>query len=95
MEESPRAKWKGHKEYVHMGVKNFRHEQCPYTALDSGCKNRHIKEVHDVIKDHICERCGSDFSRKHSLSMHNRACLEKEKKSNLVSCCYDIRDGFE
>ena len=58
------------------GNKKFKCDQCPYNGKDL---KRHIKGVHDKIKDHICGRCGYAASRKHHLDSHKRGCQKTRR----------------
>jgi uncharacterized Zn-finger protein len=35
---------------------------------------RHVKSVHDKVKEHQCEGCKVWFSRKDNLKQHHRKC---------------------
>ena len=52
---------KRHKESVHLGVKRFTCEQCPFTARDRGGLNRSVRTVHEKVRDHICKKMWLHF----------------------------------
>ena len=63
-----------HRMHVHQGIKRketavIECEKCPYTSTPGNVK-RHVKLVHDQIKDQICEECGKGFSSKEELKSH-------------------------
>ena len=60
-----------HRGSIHkVGELKFQCENCTYKAISRKDVKRHIKAVHEKIKDHICKECGFAFSRMSSLKMH-------------------------
>ena len=63
-----------HRMHVHQGIKRkdravIECEKCLYTSTPGNVR-RHVKFVHDQIKDQICEECGKGFSSKQELKSH-------------------------
>ena len=64
-------------------------KMCPYvTAIPSHLK-RHIKGMHETIRDHVCEDCGYATSQKCNLNYH-RISVHKmgENKFKCELCPY-------
>ena len=60
-----------HRIAVHkMGEKEFKCDQCPYSAYHKYHLKSHIKDVHDKIKAHKCTYCEYATSRKSNLKKH-------------------------
>ena len=43
---------------------------CAHSAYDLSALRRHVKSVHDKIRDHSCEECGMRFSVRQTLTRH-------------------------
>ena len=63
--------------------KKFKCEQCPYAAGYSSHIKRHIKVVHEKIRDYICGECDYTASKKINLMRHVKEVHEKVR--DLVS----------
>jgi len=67
----------------------FSCEQCPYSAKHFSSIKSHVKEVHDKIRDHVCNVCGYATTRKRSLLRHFDAVHKKgEKRFKCEHCPY-------
>ena len=66
-----------HEDVVHKGIKNWpsavevKCEICGKIYSNNTLK-RHIKSVHEKIKDFQCPKCGKAFSEKGSLEIHDK-----------------------
>ena len=59
--------------------------KCDYKCSSSTHLNRHIKMVHDKIKDHACTKCDSKFSSSSDLKVHIH---DKIKDFECPTCDY-------
>ena len=70
----------------------FRCEQCPYGASRRCDLNRHIKVVHDKIRNHACEECDYTTSSKGDLDRHRRTMHKRMKNHACEECDYTASD---
>jgi uncharacterized Zn-finger protein len=61
---------------------------CNYMCSRKGDLNRHIKSVHDKIKDHECDLCEFKCSNKSDLTTHIKVVHDKIKDHECVDCGY-------
>ena len=58
-------------------------EQCIYHTINSyqgrHHMKRHVKEVHDIVKDFTCQQCGLKTTRRDNLERHVKAVHDKVK----------------
>ena len=65
----------------HIKEKHEKVFQCPTCGLVKNNKQqikRHIKSVHENIRDYICEECGMSFSAKSALNNHKRQHIDPQ-----------------
>ena len=55
-------------------------QQCPKEFTDDCRLRRHIREVHDQTKEHICATCGKSFTRADKLRQHELIHVAKVDK---------------
>ena len=72
-----------------VGDSKLKCEQCSYSSVDKSNMKKHIRGVHEKIKNHKCEECGYAATQKNSLIQH-RAYIHKigEKKFKCDQCPY-------
>ena len=56
-------------------------DRCAYESRHAYLVKQHVKEVHDRIRDHVCQECGRTFSRLQNCRAHIRAVHLKLKKA--------------
>ena len=61
-------------------------ELCPYEASFKSNLREHVKRVHDKIRDHICEDCGSWFFSGKDLRIHVKGVHLKIKDHICEDC---------
>ena len=66
--------------------KKVRCEQCPFVTVWKTALNRHIKTVHNKIRDHVCGFCGNSFAYKTTLQDHEAAIHTKVRKHVCKQC---------
>ena len=66
----------------------------PYTHQQyvAGLFNRHVRIVHEGIKDFKCHLCGNKFSERGSLAQHIRCIHNGEKNAKCEICGKAFRD---
>ena len=80
---------KSHIEAVHkMGDKKFKCEQCHFESSWKHALNKHIKAVHENLRNHVCGECGYATSRKDTLKQHIEGVHEKIKSHVCRECGY-------
>ncbi len=57
--------------------------QCNYKCSTNGTLKKHIKAVHDKIKDHTCIQCNAKFSTNGDLQRHIKTVHDKMKDHEL------------
>ena len=60
--------------------------QCGKSFSKASDLKRHVKAVHDGIKDHTCDLCGRSFAKKDQLNNHVKAVHEKIKDHKCKHC---------
>ena len=55
-------------------------QHCPKEFTDDCRLRRHIREVHDQTKEHICATCGKSFTRADKLRQHELVHVAKVDK---------------
>ena len=72
-----------------IGDMTFKCEKCPFGSMAKSKMRQHISDVHDKIRDYVCEECGHAFSQKSSLKTHKQ-CVHTvgEKKFKCDQCPY-------
>ena len=60
-------------------------QHCPKVFVDAYKLNRHVKEIHNQTKDHICHTCGKAFSRLDKLKAHEKSHIKASKPVEWVS----------
>ena len=68
--------------------KKHKCELCEYKANYSSILQRHIKQVHDKIKDFHCDKCDKSFSVKSTLQRHIKIVHDKIKDFHCDKCDY-------
>ena len=66
-------------------IKLIKCELCSYKASEKDI-NRHVRALHEKIKDQICKECGFAFSRKDSLKRHVKIVHLKERDHICNEC---------
>ena len=61
-------------------------EQCSYKAYKKSAISRHVKAVHDKIKDWECAHCNFNFAHKATLLRHIKAVHERIKRFSCDDC---------
>ena len=61
-------------------------ELCPKVLSNLERLKRHVKSVHDQIKDHQCEQCDTSYSDSQSLRRHVRTKHENGNEANCDLC---------
>ena len=61
-----------HKRQAHLKIK-YPCWECPYQATQLGNLKRHVKRVHENIKEHVCKTCGDQFTTKWGMIEHDKA----------------------
>ena len=59
---------------------NVKFQHCPKEFTDDCRLRRHIREVHDQTKEHICATCGKSFTRADKLRQHELVHVAKVDK---------------
>ena len=59
---------------------NLSFQHCPKEFTDDCRLRRHIREVHDQTKEHICATCGKSFTRADKLRQHELVHVAKVDK---------------
>lgn len=69
-------------------------DQCDYQCSSNKLLKKHVKAVHDKIKDNICpyEECGFSASSKGDLKQHLKAVHDKIKDVECDKCEYKCSD---
>ena len=62
--------------------KNYKCKRCKYESHKKQHLDRHVKAIHDKVKDEVCGHCGLAFSRKESLIRHKRT-VHRDFEKNL------------
>ena len=79
-----------------MGEKKHKCEKCSYGAPFQSDLVKHVKVVHDKIKDNVCADCGYAFSEKGALKRHrNMVHKMGEKKFKCVNCPFKSYNNYE
>ena len=73
--------------------KSYKCTQCDYKFGDKGNLKKHIKAVHDKIKDFDCKLCHAEFGRKSHLDRHIKTVHNKIKDFDCKLC--DYKCGFK
>ena len=60
---------------------------CQNVFGQSGSLKRHIKLVHEGVKDHTCDHCGKTFGRGYNLKMHLKTDHEGVKELKYCKFC--------
>ena len=68
--------------------KIFKCEQCNFTCSRNGSLTRHIKQVHDKIKDVQCQQCNFTCSTNSQLKAHIKQVHDKIKDFQCEECDY-------
>ena len=55
----------------------FNCDKCLYTTNSKSHLTRHIKQVHDKIKNHKCDKCGFSTSTNSDLKSIKNVCMIK------------------
>ena len=76
------------KSVENVGERSLKCDECDYVSIRISHFEQHIKEVHDKIKDHICEICGYATSRKNNLKQHKRSFHKMEEKGFKCNHCH-------
>jgi KRAB domain-containing zinc finger protein len=72
----------------------YRCEQCEDKFFNSKSKlERHIKAVHDKIKDHHCSECEMSFSQPEKLERHIKSVHDKIKDHHCPNCEYSCSNN--
>jgi len=88
-EEKKLVKGKSPKMAIHRKLKIFECQYCGFVTDCSAAKLRkHVKEVHEEIKQYHCTECGIKVSRKYHLIRHIKAVHHKEKFWQCEDCDY-------
>jgi len=79
---------KSHIQSVHMGIKQFKCDQCDYQ-----CNGKKALEIHKNVhlaeeekEKFICDECGSGYSTLIQLKRHNRRVHQKERNCECPHC---------
>ena len=65
-------------------------EHCPYKTPQIKEMKRHIKRVHEKIRNHVCDKCGYAASQKHHLKSHNESVHNMgDKKFKCEKCPHE------
>ena len=62
-----------HRETVHLGIKKFKCEICPYTTNRKSNLMTHINGVHEMVKRHVCGECNYAATQKGNLVYHMKS----------------------
>ena len=65
---------------------NYKCDLCPKVLSNPERLKRHVKSVHDQIKDHQCEQCNTSYSDSQSLRRHVRTKHENGNEANCDLC---------
>ena len=65
----------------------FKCEKCQYVSAHEHHLKRHIKSVHDQIRNHVCEECGYAASQKETLKAHRAGVHKMEEKKFKYDLC--------
>ena len=65
--------------------KKFKCELCPIKFISRSKMRTHIQEVHDKIKNHVCEDCGYATYQKHQLNIHRKS-IRCQKRGQKIKC---------
>ena len=62
--------------------------ECPIckAIFDKGGLKRHLKTVHEGVKDHKCEHCGKEYTEKKSLRTHIKRDHENVREEQCTQC---------
>jgi len=63
-------------------------DQCNYKTCQHGNLARHIKGIHDKIKDHACTQCEYKCSQKRDMARHVKGVHDKIKDIHCDQCDY-------
>ena len=69
-------------------------EECIYTCSTNYHLQRHIKHVHDKIKDFECEKCDFKCSENCTLQIHIKAVHDKIKDCECELCEYKCSENY-
>ena len=80
--------------YNHMIVEGIvifccEHDQCIYTTTHEFGMGRHIKAMHDKIKDFKCDKCKYACSDEYALKKHIKHIHDKIKDFKCDKCKYE------
>ena len=64
------------------GEKKFKCEKCPFKSFRRPNLKMHIKQVHEKIRDYVCDDCGYSSSQKATLVRHT-ATVQKMGEKNI------------
>ena len=84
-----------HKMYTHQGVKRkkpamVKCEHCDFTSSKYTII-RHMKNLHDNIKDHMCQKCGKGFSTKQEVQWHMEKIHQRRECHQCDFVTYDLQ----
>ena len=74
----PKSCLKRHQSEVH-GSQKVRCNQCPLMFSNKGNMERHVKMVHEMIKNYKCESCTKSFFAKADLGQHHSEVHDGQK----------------
>ena len=66
----------------------FKCDLCPFTAPFNANLTRHIKAVHDKIRDQCCKECQFKSATKGDLKRHVESVHKKIKKFHCMVCTF-------
>ena len=70
----------------HNTPKKFPCDLCPRSFKQSGDLKKHVKEIHQKIKDNFCDHCEMAFCRPYQLKKHVQEVHEKIKNHKCETC---------
>ena len=72
--------------------KHLKCSKCSYETFDRSNLKKHIKSVHDKIRDYVCCECGFSASTSNILSRHIKCVHDKIKDHFCEECEYAASD---
>jgi len=83
------VKGKSPKSHLSKKIKLYECQYCGFVTESSAAKlKKHVKEVHEEVKQYHCTQCGIKVSRKYHLIRHIKAVHHKEKFWRCEDCDY-------
>ena len=71
---------------IHTGERKVKCKQCEKVFSGTEALGKHVKAIHDKIKDHICNYCGKSFSQRVALAGHIKRIHEGEMHVSCKIC---------